>query len=93
MIWPPSVLRIRVVKGERKPLRLWIPLFVIWPLVLLLAVVLMPLVLLGAVLIRGGGFARKLLLAVPRSYVVPCSSRGLQVQVVEKNEQVYVSVH
>jgi hypothetical protein len=36
---PPLVLDLRVVRPERRPVRLWLPLFLLWPLALVLAVV------------------------------------------------------
>jgi hypothetical protein len=36
---PPLVLDLRVVRPERRPVRLWLPLFLLWPLALVLGVV------------------------------------------------------
>jgi hypothetical protein len=35
---PPAVLDLRVVRPERRPVRLWLPLFLLWPLALVLGV-------------------------------------------------------
>ena len=35
---PPLVLDLRVVRPERRPVRLWLPLFLLWPLALVLGV-------------------------------------------------------
>jgi len=35
---PPLVLDLRVVRPERRPVHLWLPLFLLWPLVLALGV-------------------------------------------------------
>jgi len=36
---PPMILDLRVVRPERRPVRLWLPLFLLWPLTLVLGVV------------------------------------------------------
>ena len=45
MIWPPSLLGFRIGNVDRG-FRLWLPLFLVWPPFLLMALALFPLVLL-----------------------------------------------
>ena len=39
MNWPPAVFDLRIADVDRKPVRLWLPVFLLWPVVLVLAVV------------------------------------------------------
>ena len=54
---PPVVLKVWVNADNGKRVRIWLPLFLIWPLVLILGLVLFPFVLLcGIILMVLGGF-------------------------------------
>ena len=58
MIWPPSLLVIRIgsVKGG---FRIWLPLFLVWPPFVLIALALAPLVLLLSLLLWPMGWAER----------------------------------
>ena len=90
MMVPPSVLRVRVQSPERR-IRLWIPLFIIWPPLFLIALLLWPLVLVAAALLWRRGLGRPLLRGGPRLYALVCGLRGLEVRVEEPSEGVLVS--
>ena len=42
MIWPPSVLRVQFYENGRSKKNLWLPVFAIWPPVVLIALLLAP---------------------------------------------------
>jgi len=91
MMWPPMVFRLRVVEGGRRRFRLCVPLFLLWPLVLGLALVLAPIVILMAILTWRRGSGKALLLAGPRFFGLACAVRGLQVDVRSPAEHVFIS--
>jgi hypothetical protein len=39
MSLPPAVLALSVARAQRRPVRLWLPLFLLWPLALVLGAV------------------------------------------------------
>jgi len=79
-MWPPSLVRIRIVENGRKKHSLWLPTILIWPVVLALAIAFAPLVVpIGLLLWRKGG--KVLLLAGPLVFYLFCSLRGLSVRV------------
>ena len=90
MTFPPSLLRVRVQTPDRG-IRLWVPLFVIWPFVALLALSLSPFILIGASLLWSSGKGRPLLLAGPRIFGILCGLRGLTVSVQGPSQTVFVS--
>ena len=57
MILPPSVLRVRVQSTERR-IAVWFPIFLFWPLMVLVALVLLPIVLVLAILLWPIGWSR-----------------------------------
>ena len=89
MILPPSILRLRV-QNEQHRFGLWLPLILIWPLIVLAALVLAPLVLVLAIVLWPAGWGRPLLLAGPRLFGLFCALRGLEVRVEQPKERVIV---
>ena len=89
MIWPPSLLGIRIGKVDGG-FRLWLPLFLIWPPILLMALVLFPFVLLLSMLLWPAGWGRTMLLTGPRLFRLFCALRGLVIDVKNGTNQVYI---
>lgn len=89
---PPCIIRIKI-KNEDTKFGLWLPLFIIFPLVLVLFIVLAPLALLAALIVWPLGYARTVLCA-PALYSVICATKGLEVDIQSgrKNETVLVSI-
>ena len=90
MIWPPSVLRVEI-KNESRHFSLWLPLFVIWPFLLLAAVVLAPVVLALAIVLWWTGWGRPMLYSGPIFFAVFCALRGLEIDVQKSNNHVHLS--
>ncbi len=91
MSWPPAVLAIRVVERGRHKLRLWLPLFVLWPVMPLLAA-LAPLLLFVASLVKWRGrVSSKVLFAAPQVIAVFWHLRGLEICVKDSEDQFYLS--
>ena len=90
MIWPPSLLRIRI-RNSNIRFNLWLPLFLVWPLVLVAMVILSPLIILSAVLLWPLGLSKPLLLTGPVLFRLFCSMRGLEIVVENSSDQVLIS--
>ena len=90
MIFPPSILRLSV-RGEGHRFGLWLPLILIWPVFFVLALVLAPLVLVTAAVLWPMGWGRPLLLAGPAIFRICCSLRGLEINVQDDSQIVYVN--
>lgn len=91
MMWPPSILRLRI-HNQRRHFGLWLPLFLIWPLLLVLGVVLLPLLLVGAVIVWHKGWGKPLLFAGPALFWMLCALRGFEVDVKNRSDQVLISL-
>ncbi len=89
MTFPPSILRLRI-RDEGHRFGLWLPLILIWPVFLALALALAPLVLVTAAILWPTGWGRPLLLAGPVIFRVFCSLKGLEVNVRNESQVVYV---
>ena len=90
MIMLPLMLRIRIKNPEGKGFGLWLPLFLIWPIGLVLVLAFAPIVLLLSLILWPFGKGRPLLLAAPMTLYLICHLRGLMVDVKNDEEQVFV---
>ena len=80
MMWPPSVLRIRVIRAGRRSFSVWLPLFLVWPAVLALCLALFPLAVLVAIALWRQGHGKAVLLAGPLALCCFCALRGLSIE-------------
>ena len=90
MVFPPSILRVRVVDKDSR-VSLWIPLILVWPLVLALQVISLPCIVGVAVVTWRSGWGRPILLCWPALFRLCFELRGLKVEVTEPNESVAIS--
>lgn len=51
MTFPPAILHLVVARPDGRPLRLWLPLFVLWPLALALGVLVLPIAIVADVVL------------------------------------------
>lgn len=87
---PPLIMRLRMQRNNGT-LRLWLPLFLIYPLLAILALLLVPLVLIAALLLWPWGWSRTLLLCGPYLFRVMCALRELEVDIQQKHEKFFIS--
>ena len=90
MTLPPWLLRIKV-ENESRHFNLWLPLFALWPFVLLAAVVMAPVVVTLAIVFWWTGWGRPMLYSGPRFFSLFCALRGLEINVKKTNERVHIS--
>ena len=89
MIWPPSLLGISI-RLEKRVFGLWLPLFLAWPLLVIAAVVMLPLVLLLSLLLWPSGWGRTVLLTGPWFFRMFCALRGLVIDVKSGASRIYI---
>jgi len=94
MMLPPAIMRIRVVENGRKKIGLWLPVFLLWPVLILLAVVSIPLLLVLMLGFWWHHVARKVIRSIPAIFGIICSMRGFAVEVEnkEKKEEVIIKI-
>ena len=78
---PPLILNLKVVSSTRRPVHLWLPLFLLWPLALALAVVAIVVAVgVDAVLLLVGRRYHHYSLLVVRSFEAISETRGMVVR-------------
>lgn len=101
---PPMLMRVRIDGRERNFL-LWLPLFLLLPVVLVLLIILSPLILIAIVILRLRGRERQLsptaevfvrvfcsVRGIKAAIDLLCSMPGLRVDIYNHSERIYVSV-
>ncbi|HEY4244021.1 MAG TPA: hypothetical protein VGM88_29615 [Kofleriaceae bacterium] len=92
MTFPPSILRLRVRTPDHAWPTLWLPLFLLWPLLLLLLVPLALIVLLFAIVLYPHQIVRAFE-AVGVLFAIVCGLRGLHIDVVNRDAQFLISLY
>jgi len=78
---PPCLLRIRCSLDSGRRVGLWIPLFLLYPLILALALVVIPVAILALLFTRHRGKILPALRALPQTCRVVSSTCGLRIEV------------
>jgi hypothetical protein len=91
MTTPPVWLRFRLA-DDRHRLRLWLPLFMLWPFAAVFALALLPFVLLFAAIFWRSGYGKPVLQSGLRIMSCICALRGLDVHAEGKQNGVLISV-
>jgi hypothetical protein len=86
MNWPPLLLHLRIPSGEGF-LGLWLPWFLIYPILLLLMLIALPFVLVLAVIMLPTGRARPLIMAGPFLWRLLFAMRGLKMDIQTGNRE------
>ena len=88
---PPMFLRVRV-QGDKRRIRLWIPLIVLWPVIAVVVLLGMPVALVVAACSGHRARSRSMLLAGPLLLYVLASLRGLRCDVASGEDRVFISI-
>ena len=92
-MWPPLIMRLRI-KNTNHNFGLWLPLFLVWPILLvlgiILGIILLPFLLIAAVLFWHLWWVRPLLFGMPVLFQLICALRGLKVEIEQNSERFLV---
>ena len=86
-----SSIRLRLDSADRH-LNLWLPLIAVWPFLLLIAILALPLLVLGLLILWWKGLGRAAVFAVPGLFRLLCSLKGLEVSVQQPSQRVFISI-
>jgi hypothetical protein len=90
---PPAILDLRVASPDRRPVHLWLPLFLLWPVFLVFGVLALVLTILADVvlLLLGQRYHRYTILLV-RLFGTLCETRGMVIRVSDEKAAVDMTV-
>jgi hypothetical protein len=90
MNWPPSIMRLRIL-NNKKSIRLWLPIFLLYPFLLVLALLVELLALIAFLLLWPWGWGKTLILFMPYLFRVICALRELEVDIQNRQETFFIS--
>jgi len=91
-MYPPTLMRLRIMQNGRG-VSLWLPLFLIWPLVIAVQLALLPFLLLAIIVLWPSGWGERLFAASITLICVVCALRGLAIEVDRPEQQVNIAFH
>jgi len=87
---PPLIMRLRIL-NDRNNIRLWLPILLLYPFLLVLALVAEILAIAAFILLWPWEWGRKLPLLMPYLFRVICTLRELEVDIQNRRETFFVS--
>jgi hypothetical protein len=91
MNFPPLLLHLDISSQRGSNIALWIPIFLVWLILLAFFIALLPLILVTALLLWPFGWGRLVLFFFPLVGGCICALRGLKVDVEKSDGAVLVS--
>jgi hypothetical protein len=88
---PPLIMRIRIQNPDHK-FGLWLPLFLLLPLVLVVFIILSPLILIGFLVLCCMGWGKVALRLPGAIWRVFCATRGLRVDMNNSTDRVKIFI-
>ena len=88
----PLWMRIRIKESDRKNIRLFIPLFLVWLLLIPLLILALPFVLIAALVTWPRGHGRMILASIPLLIAVLGHLSGLHIEVDNPENQTFISI-
>lgn len=88
----PSIVILKIQQEHRFRLKLWLPVFILWPVFLVLFLLILPLLLITDFILLVSGHRIRLLRMVGGVFSVVSSLRGTRVKVDSRKENSIVNV-
>ncbi|HSW58530.1 MAG TPA: hypothetical protein VLH15_09020 [Dehalococcoidales bacterium] len=86
---PPMLMRLKIINSEHH-INLWLPLFLVWIVLLVIAIALSPIICILVLILWPLGWGETLLLAGPAVYRLICSARELSIDIRQPGEIVQI---
>ncbi len=92
MIWPPSLVRVQFYENGRRRKNLWLPVLLIWPPVVLIAILLAPVVIPVLWLTSQRGRRRRAVMMGPALFRLFCATRGFSLEAGDSGNGLRVAI-
>ena len=90
MNWPPLLLHLRLPRREGGFQGLWLPWFLLYPILLALILIALPFILIAAIFLLPGGRARPLIMMGPYIWRLLFCMRGLKLDIETNGREMMV---
>jgi hypothetical protein len=91
----PSIINLKIQSGSHFKLRLWLPVFIVWPILIVLFLLLLPFLVIAELVMRVAGTGIRLFGMIGGVVSVLSAMRGTVVKVdsPKQNAVVLVTIH
>jgi len=89
---PPAIVEIKRVKKGKKGIRLWLPIFLFWPVVMLVLLALIPILFILALLLPFSLSVRKFFGGLRAAAAVGHALKGLTVTVEQQSTEFRIQI-
>ena len=91
MNWPPMLMHIKI-KNKDSKFGFWLPLFLLFPIALVIFLILSPLILIAIIVLWHTGWGKIALFSLKAAFIACWSLRGLKVDVQNPKECISISI-
>ena len=88
---PPYLMKVHISKPDTS-FKLWLPLFLIFPVIGVILIILLPLILIAAIILWIMGWGTTLFIVPYAIFRCMCALQGLEILVDEGKDKVLISV-
>ncbi|MBU1319198.1 MAG: hypothetical protein KKG33_01095 [candidate division Zixibacteria bacterium] len=92
MMFPPAIIRIRIIERGCRKIRLWLPVFLLWPPLLLVAIAAIPFLLFLIIIKPFIPEVRRFLRKLHRLVMLSCSLRGLRIEFEDEEDEIRLQI-
>jgi len=88
---PPMFIKVGFGKRDGK-FKIWLPLFILFPFLAVILLLIAPFLLLGALVLWSFGWGKPFLLFIPVLLGLLWALRGLEIGINDKGQKVFISI-
>jgi hypothetical protein len=83
-------MKVRIPRESRRPVNLYLPVFIVWLLLFAICLLLLPFLLIGAVFTWQAGHGKIMIFSIPMLFCVLWHLHGVLIDVESENEKIYL---
>jgi hypothetical protein len=86
----PLLLRMQIKEKGKNKIRLFLPFFLIWIILVAILILISPLLLIAAIVLWPLGYGRHILFAIPMLFAMMCALSGLKIHIENEDKKIYL---
>jgi hypothetical protein len=86
----PLLVKMKIPRGTKRPLILWLPLFIVWLILFAILLLILPVLLIAVLFTWHRGYGKIIILSYPMLVAVLWNLQGLLIDVESKEDRIYM---
>lgn len=88
----PIIMKLTIAEQGKRRVNLYLPLFLLWILLLPFLILLLPFILIAALVLWPSGWGKKILMIIPHGFSIINSLSGLLVYVEDRGKKIFIGM-